>query len=224
MKIINLECGYKDQTVLRKVTYNFAKSKIYGIVGHNGAGKTTLLRTILGLVNKKSGDIIYDSNDTICYVPEKQGLYNDLTVDENIEISCGLIGCYQNSEIEALLDKWKLKTHSEKKAKELSTGLQARLKFLCAMPEHADLIVCDEPTLGVDARTQQMIANELVDCRNNGATVLITSHNLSFIKDICDEILILNNHKVVYFGEASAIKDFESVYLENTEEDNEKCS
>lgn len=224
MKVINLQCGYKNQIVIREVNYEFKKSKVYGIVGHNGAGKTTFLRTILGIVNKKSGELINDSNDNICYIPEKQGLYKELTVVENIKISHGLIDYCADEKIGHLLDKWKLSGYSEKRAKELSTGLQTRLKFLCAFPEHADLIICDEPTLGVDARTQQMIADELMYCRNRGATVIVTSHNLNFIKDICDEILIFNNHEVVYCGEVETIKDFESVYLQHTEEDDEKCS
>lgn len=223
MKLVHVDCGYKDVTVLRDVTYEFEPNKIYGVVGHNGAGKTTMLRTIMGLLDLKNGEILDYSAGRIAYVPERQGIYADLTVYENIKISLDLLGGCDEEEINTLLNKWNLTAHKDKLAKNLSTGLQARVKFITARPNTAQLLICDEPTLGVDARTQKMISSELNNCRKRGGTVIVTSHNLNFIESLCDEIIIINNQKMVYSGSINKIRDFESVYLEYTEEDNEKC-
>lgn len=200
MKLENVCFKYGKNVILENISYEFESGKIYGIVGHNGAGKTTLLRTILGLLAPTSGAIKKNNNTVFSYIPEKQGIYEDLTVSENIRISSGLHNEENVCNIDKLLSKWQLNKNKDTLGKHLSTGQLARLKFICCSVSDSNVLIADEPTLGVDARTNKLMETEFINQKKNGKIVIITSHNIKFIESICDEVIIINNHNIVFEG------------------------
>ncbi|MGN0351495.1 MAG: ATP-binding cassette domain-containing protein [Roseburia sp.] len=219
MKINNLCFNYGKNIILKDITYTFDTGKVYGIVGHNGAGKTTLLRAILGLITPTSGTVINDGKMTFSYVPERQGVYSELTVYQNLYIAYKLHNEFKSHNIDEELKKWHLHKKKNELARNLSTGMLARLKYLCANVQNANILICDEPTMGVDARTQKLMEDEIKSQKDQGKTVIITSHNLQFIEDVCDEVIIINEHKIVFAGKIEDIHNFEALYLEYTEEE-----
>lgn len=219
MEIQNVCFNYGKNIILKDITYTFEQGKVYGIVGHNGAGKTTLLRIMLGLITPLSGSVKKDTGMVCSYVPERQGVYAELTVYQNLFMACRLFRKKKPYEIEEMLKKWHLQNKKNELARNLSTGMLARLKYLCANVQGSNMLLCDEPTMGVDARTQKLMEDEIKSRRDEGKTVIITSHNLKFIEAVCDEVLVINEHKIVFAGKMENIFDFEELYLEYTEEE-----
>lgn len=222
MRISNVSFGYGNKTILEEINIEFQEKHIYGIVGHNGAGKTTLLRLALGILSPQVGTVTNDKFTNIAYMPEKYGLYEELTVEQNLRINCSLMGMMK-LDVENLISEELVKWHLAEKRKELtknlSTGLKQRLNFLCARLKQPSLLLCDEPTLGVDARTQKLLSMELLKMKEEGKTIILTSHNINFIEEVCDTIVIINNSKIVFKDEMKNIKNFSELYLEYSKED-----
>lgn len=221
MRLENICFKYGKNVILENISYEFESGKIYGIVGHNGAGKTTLLRIILGLLSPTSGSVIKDDNTIFSYIPEKQGIYEDLTVGENIRISSELHNEAATCNVDELLSKWHLKKSKDVLGKNISTGQLARLKFICCNIKKSNILIADEPTLGVDARTHKLMEEAIHNQKEQGKIVILTSHNIKFIESICDEVIVINNNNVVFNGNISEIQNFEDLYLEYTQEDEE---
>lgn len=219
MRLENICFKYGKTEILKDINCIFEPGKIYGIVGHNGAGKTTLLRIMLGLLKPTTGSVIKDDNDVFSYIPEKQGIYGDLTVSENIKISLELRGEVGKCIIGDILKKWNLNKNKAVLGKRLSTGQLARLKFICNSVSNANILIADEPTLGVDARTNKLMEEEIKNQKKQGNTVILTSHNIRFIENICDEVIIINNNSIVFSGDIAEIQDFEDLYLDYTTEE-----
>ena len=180
-----------------------------------------MLRLMLGLLSPTEGKIITNDVRLMSYVPEKQGVYSDLTVFQNIYIAYKLYNGESKNNIDELLVRWHLQSKRNELARNLSTGMLARLKFLCANVGNNDVLICDEPTMGVDARTQKLMEDEIKSQKEQGKTVIISSHNIDFIDSICDEVIILNEHRIVFAGKIEEIHNFEELYLEYAKEEEE---
>jgi ABC-type multidrug transport system ATPase subunit len=216
----------KKTEVLNDLDLNLRKGSCHGFLGHNGAGKTTTLRIIMGLLKPENGTVSYcdgfnKRNNVISYMPEYGGIYERLSVGQNIvfrgEIQ-GLTRYTIDNNMEDMLSILGLQERLNEKAGYLSQGLKRRLSLACAMISNPELLILDEPTNGIDPVSLKVITDTLRNINSNGTTILISSHNLHFISQICGEISIIQNGKRIYNSTNIDAASIENLYIEKTNE------
>ena len=221
MKVIevkNITKEYGNHVAVDGINLEIQTGEIYGILGPNGAGKSTLIGMICGLIKKDSGEVIYEEGaanirkwkENIGIVPQDFALYWDLTVEENISFFCSLYG-YKGSELKTrtkkTLDFVELTEVKNKRASELSGGMKRRLNIGCAISHSPKLIIMDEPTVGIDPQSRNHILRSILKLREEGATVIYTSHYMQEVDDICDRIAIIDNGKIIAKGTSDELKE-----------------
>lgn len=221
MKIIEIKNLYKDygnHVAVEGVNLNINEGEIYGLLGPNGAGKSTLISMICGLLNKTSGEIIYDEKtnnirkwkENIGIVPQDFALYWDLTAAENISYFCSLYG-FKGKELKErtarTLEFVGLTDVKDKKAGEFSGGMKRRLNIGCAIAHSPRLIIMDEPTVGIDPQSRNHILESVLKLRDEGATIIYTSHYMQEVDEICDRISIVDKGHIIAEGTSEELKN-----------------
>lgn len=222
LKIENLSFSYKNCEVLKGINYSFNKGEIYSIVGHNGAGKTTLIRLCLNLLPLQKGNIEFKDNTIISYVPDRGGLYEWLTVKQNLEINLELYKKNKQEKqeyIEYYLKKWGLTEKGNVVVRNLSMGQRQRLSIIVAGVNDPDLLFLDEPTNSIDINSQELLNQHLLELKSKGKTIIISSHDIHLIEKVSDKILILDHGKIVFQGQMNEIKDIADIYKKYAEEE-----
>ena len=209
---------YGDMIAVNDIDLKVKKGEIFGILGPNGAGKSTLIGMICGLIKRTSGEIIYEEKETkirkfkenIGIVPQDFALYWDLTAEENIEFFCSLYG-FRGADLKRrvnkVLDFVGLTDVRNKKASEFSGGMKRRLNIGCAIAHSPKLIIMDEPTVGIDPQSRNHILKSVLKLRDEGATVIYTSHYMQEVDDICDRIAIVDKGNVIAEGTSEELKN-----------------
>ena len=217
LEINNIYKEYDNQVAVDGINLEVKKGEIFGILGPNGAGKSTLIGMICGLVKKTSGEIIYEEDskkivkwkENIGIVPQDFALYWDLTARENIRFFCSLYG-YKGSELnkrtDKILDFVGLSDVGNKLATNFSGGMKRRLNIACAIAHSPKLIIMDEPTVGIDPQSRNHILESVLKLRDEGATIIYTSHYMQEVDDICDRIAIVDKGKVIAQGTSEELK------------------
>ena len=221
MKILEIKKiakEYGDIIAVNDIDLKVKKGEIFGILGPNGAGKSTLIGMICGLIKRTSGEIIYEEKETkirkfkenIGIVPQDFALYWDLTAEENIEFFCSLYG-FRGKDLKTrvnnVLDFVGLTDVRNKKASEFSGGMKRRLNIGCAIAHSPKLIIMDEPTVGIDPQSRNHILKSVLKLRDEGATVIYTSHYMQEVDDICDRIAIVDKGNVIAEGTSEELKN-----------------
>lgn len=224
MAIIELKNLYKEygtMTAVNNVSLKINEGEIYGLLGPNGAGKSTLIGMICGLIKITSGEIIYDEKinnirkwkENIGIVPQDFALYWDLTAEENIKYFCSLYG-FKGKELKERTNKTLefvgLTDVRNKKAGEFSGGMKRRLNIGCAIAHSPRLIIMDEPTVGIDPQSRNHILESVLKLRDEGATIIYTSHYMQEVDDICDRISIVDKGHVIAEGTSEELKNLVS--------------
>lgn len=220
MNILEIKDIYKDygnKVAVDGINLKIEKGKIFGILGPNGAGKSTLISMICGLLSKTSGEVVYEekTNDirkwkeNIGIVPQDFALYWDLSAEENVKFFCSLYG-FKGEELQKRTDKVLdfvgLLDVKKQLASSFSGGMKRRLNIACAIAHSPKLIIMDEPTVGVDPQSRNHVLESVLKLRDEGATIIYTSHYMQEVDDICDEIAIVDNGKVIAQGTSSELK------------------
>lgn len=220
MDIINIKEIYKEydkNVAVNGIDLNVKKGEIYGILGPNGAGKSTLIGMICGLVKKDSGEIIYEEDtnnikkwkENIGIVPQDFALYWDLTAEENVKFFCSLYG-YKGEElkrrVEKVLEFVGLTDVKNKVASSYSGGMKRRLNIACAIAHSPKLIIMDEPTVGIDPQSRNHVLESVKKLRDDGATVIYTSHYMQEVDELCDRIAIVDKGKIIAEGTSEELK------------------
>lgn len=221
MKILEIKKLYKDygnHMAVDGIDLKIQKGEIYGILGPNGAGKSTTIGMICGLIKKTSGEVIYEEQtnkigkwkENIGIVPQDFALYWDLTAEENISFFCSLYG-FKGQELKdrtnRTLDFVGLTDVKSKKASEFSGGMKRRLNIGCAIAHSPKLIIMDEPTVGIDPQSRNHILESVKKLRDEGATIIYTSHYMQEVDDICDKIAIIDNGHIIAEGTNDELKE-----------------
>ena len=221
MKILetrNLFKRYKEFVAVNGIDLSIEKGSIYGILGPNGAGKSTTIKMICGLLTKTSGEVIYDEStnnirnwkENIGIVPQEYALYMDLTAEENISFFCSLYG-YKGAELKRRVNRTLefvgLSDVRKKKASEFSGGMKRRLNIGCAIAHSPKLIIMDEPTVGIDPQSRNHILESVLKLREEGSTVIYTSHYMQEVDDICDRIAIVDKGNIIAEGTSEELKN-----------------
>ena len=218
LEIKKISKEYGDMIAVNDIDLEINKGEIFGILGPNGAGKSTLIGMICGLIKRTSGEIIYEEKETdtrrfkenIGIVPQDFALYWDLTAEENIEFFCSLYGFRGKdlkTRVNKVLDFVGLTDVRKKKASEFSGGMKRRLNIGCAISHSPKLIIMDEPTVGIDPQSRNHILKSVLKLRDEGATIIYTSHYMQEVDDICDRIAIVDKGNVIAEGTSEELKN-----------------
>jgi len=218
IEIENIQYSYnKKSIVLTDFSLNIKRGGIIAILGHNGAGKTTLLRLLGKLIAPNAGTIKWNllPNEKIGYMPEGLGLYPKLSGYENVKLQ--LLSANKkpdNETILSIINKIDLGEHTKKLAGYYSTGMKRRLSLACTLVTTPELLLMDEPFLGIDPVSQKIMIDMIHEYKKQDSTAIITTHDLNLVRNICDSFVIIQNGKVVYISvENEEINNIETIYF-----------
>ncbi|MFW6196818.1 MAG: ABC transporter ATP-binding protein [Thermoplasmatota archaeon] len=211
---------------LKDVSFSIDKGEIVGFLGPNGAGKTTTIKCICGLVKPTSGNIkIFDYDGinnnkkaierTSAVLEGNRNIYWRLTARENLEFFGGLQGRAKSEvedEVHKYLDMFDLEEKENTPARKLSRGMQQKLALSCALVRDTDLLLLDEPTLGLDVQTSMELRRFIKKLTEEGEkTILLSSHDMNVVEDVCERVIIINKGEVVTDDKVSNLRDLFNV-------------
>ena len=215
--------SFKNKEVLHGINLHVPEGKIYCIMGPNGAGKSTLLKIISGVERPSEGTISFKNKQwqredlkTIGALIEEPGLFDNLTVEDNIKLKLKLHGV-ENTDQELILNTLGFGDHNQEKVKGFSTGMRQRLGIALAFMGNPDLVVLDEPTNGLDTFGIHELRELLMLEKKQGKTIIIASHMLSEIQKIADRIAILGNGKLLLEEDYEQKADLEELFISTLE-------
>jgi len=210
IQIKNLVFEYPGKRVLHNISFTIAPQTICALVGPNGAGKTTLLRCISSLHHPFSGTVHVNGINVhhqprechkhIAYLTDFFGLYEKLTIQQSLQYmvqAYGIKKSHQKEAIEWVLHRLDLNQHIKKKASELSRGLRQRLGIAYAIIHKPSLILLDEPASGLDPEARRSLSELLLDLKNDGMTIVVSSHILAELEEYSDEMLIIREGQII---------------------------
>ncbi|MDO5850105.1 MAG: ABC transporter ATP-binding protein [Methanobacteriaceae archaeon] len=220
----NLTKKYGNNTVVSGVNMNVERGRIYGLLGRNGAGKTTIMRMLLDLTNPTDGEIklfgtghkenMKENYHKIGSIIETPGFYPNLNAKENLKVLCEIRGNYTDERIDEVISLVNLDNARDKKFKEYSLGMKQRLGLAATIVHKPKLLILDEPINGLDPVGIKEIRDLLISLKNDGTTILISSHILSEIENIADEIGIINEGHLVKELTKEELDDINSQHVE----------
>ena len=208
--------SFGEKVALDHVSVDIPKGKIFGLLGPNGAGKTTLIRIINRITIPNSGTVLFDGRpitqedvEKIGYLPEERGLYRKMKVGEQAMYFAQLKGMSaRDAAIE--LKKWFVRFGIEswwnKKVEELSKGMAQKIQFITTVVHKPALLILDEPFSGFDPVNAQVIREEILRLKEEGATIILSTHNMESVEELCDNIALINKSHVVISGGVDEIR------------------
>ena len=208
--------SFGEKIALDHVSVDIPKGKIFGLLGPNGAGKTTLIRIINRITIPNSGSVLFDGRpitqedvEKIGYLPEERGLYRKMKVGEQAMYFAQLKGMSAR-EASAELKKWFVRFGIEswwnKKVEELSKGMAQKIQFITTVVHKPSLLILDEPFSGFDPVNAQIIREEILRLKEEGATIILSTHNMESVEELCDNIALINKSHVVISGGVEEIR------------------
>lgn len=207
---------YGNYTALNGVSVQVPKGCIYGLLGPNGAGKSSLIRIINRITAPDSGKVFLNGKESqsddvfnIGYLPEERGLYKKMKVGEHIIFLARLRGLSQDEakqKTQFWLKKFDIKSWENKKVEELSKGMQQKIQFIATVIHEPDLYILDEPFSGFDPVNAELLKNELLELKAKGKTIILSTHNMESVEELCDEISLINKSRVVLQGNVKEIR------------------
>ena len=208
--------SFGEKIALDHVSVDIPKGKIFGLLGPNGAGKTTLIRIINRITIPNKGEVLFDGRpitqddvEKIGYLPEERGLYRKMKVGEQAMYFAQLKGM-SSREAAAELKKWFVRFGIEswwnKKVEELSKGMAQKIQFITTVVHKPSLLILDEPFSGFDPVNAQVIREEILRLKEEGATIILSTHNMESVEELCDNIALINKSHVVITGGVDEIR------------------
>lgn len=220
---------YASHTALNDVSISVPRGKVFGLLGPNGAGKTTLIRIINRITAPDSGEVLFDGHAfrpedvmNIGYLPEERGLYKKMKVGEQAIYLARLKGLSHEDAKQRLarwFDKFGIMPWWNKRLEELSKGMQQKVQFIITVLHEPQLLIFDEPFSGFDPVNAEMLKKEILELRDKGHTIIFSTHNMSSVEEVCDDIALINHSQVVLSGHVQEVKErfrtglFEAVTL-----------
>ncbi len=208
--------SYADKIVVDDLSFSVPQNEIFGLIGPNGAGKTTTIRMMMDIIKPDSGDITIlgeklteASKNRLGYLPEERGLYRKLTVIDSIIYLASLKGMDSRSareKADKLLNQTGMLPHGRKKIDELSKGMGQIIQFIVTIIHDPELIILDEPFSGLDPVNTELLKNLIIDLRNQGKAVVLSTHQMNQVEELCDRILMIDNGRNVLYGNPAEIK------------------
>lgn len=219
----NIVKRYQNHTALDHVSIDVHPKTIFGLLGPNGAGKTSLIRIINQITGPDEGTLWFNGEplsakhvSRIGYLPEERGLYKKMEVGEQCLYLARLKGLSQKEAAKRLkywFEKFEIQSWWKKKIEELSKGMQQKVQFIVTVLHEPELIILDEPFSGFDPINANLIKNEILELKEKGSTIILSTHNMGSVEELCDEIALINRSKKILEGNVREIK---KTYHSNT--------
>ncbi|MGM0437343.1 MAG: ABC transporter ATP-binding protein [Bacillota bacterium] len=215
LKVNNITKNYAAKKAVDKVSFDLYDGEILGLLGPNGAGKTTIIRMILNIIAPDEGQISFSEfsikdKHKMGYLPEERGIYKDTKVLETIVYFADLNNMPINESKEKAkywLKKLELEDYENNKIDELSKGMQQKVQFIISIIHKPDLLIVDELFSGLDPVNQDLFKSILEELVENGMSILLSSHRMNMVEELCDRIFLINEGKRVLYGNLNEIKD-----------------
>ena len=198
------------------LSFSIAQNEIFGLIGPNGAGKTTTIRMMMDIIKPDSGEVIVfgeklseASKNRLGYLPEERGLYKKLTVMESIIYLASLKNMDRPSieeKADELLKQTGMLPYKNKRIEKLSKGMGQIIQFIVTIIHDPELIIFDEPFSNLDPINTELIKKVFVDLRNRGKAVILSTHQINQVEELCDRVLMMDNGHNVLYGSLSEIK------------------
>lgn len=208
--------SFGGNDVIRDISFSVEQGEIFGLLGPNGAGKTTLIRMLLDIARPDSGDIrVFGASlgpaakDRIGYLPEERGLYKKTKLVDMLVYLAQLKNVPRKQarvNAEALLRSLGLYEHRGKKVEELSKGMQQKIQFLSSIIHDPDLVILDEPFSGLDPVSTKTVKDRILEHRNAGRTIILSTHMMEQAQSLCDRILMVDRGRRVLYGTVDGIR------------------
>jgi ABC-2 type transport system ATP-binding protein len=198
------------------VSFDVERGEIFGLLGPNGAGKTTTIRIMLdifkperGTVSILGGPMTEEKKERIGYMPEERGLYQDAPLERCLLYLASLKGVSSgeaHQRLGPLLERFDLAAHKSKKVKELSKGMQQKAQIINTIIHHPELIIIDEPFASLDPINTQLVKDLMRELRRQGTTILMSTHQMHQVEELCDRILLIDDGKDVLYGKLDEVR------------------
>lgn len=219
LEIKNLYKNYGEKQVLNNITLTVPRGKIIGLLGKNGTCKTTLIKLINGLLTPTEGEIIFEgekigpqSKLNIAYLPERTYLDKSMTINETLKFFKEF---YSNFDIDKAKDLLKkLDLDENQKIIKMSKGMQEKVQLVLVMSRKADLYILDEPLGGVDPATRDYILDTILTNFNEGASIIISTHLISDIERILDEVIFIDKGEIKLISDADELRNKENASID----------
>ena len=216
LEVENVVKQFAGHLALDSVSLSVPENTIYGLLGPNGAGKTTLIRIINCITAPDSGEVRLNGKritqadvQQIGYLPEERGLYKKMKVGEQALYLAQLKGMTRNDALKALkywFEEFEIQAWWDKKVEELSKGMAQKVQFITTILHNPKLLIFDEPFSGFDPVNADLMKREILNLRKNGATIIFSTHNMATVEDLCENISLVNQSKIVLQGNVSEIR------------------
>lgn len=217
LKLENVRKIYGSLVAVDNLSFSVKNGEIFGLLGENGAGKTTTFRMIMGLLEPDKGKITLDGKkidykvtDKIGFVTEERSLLTKLTVKEMIEYY-GVLKGMDESDIDKKLNYWlekfEITEYKNKKIKELSKGNQQKIQFISAVINDPKLLILDEPFTGLDPINVGLLKDAVKELQKKGCSIIFSSHQMEYIEDFCEQLIILVHGRAILNGSLDEIKE-----------------
>ena len=218
----NVVKQFANHLALNKVSISVREQSIFGLLGPNGAGKTTLIRIINQITAPDEGEMFFagthlvpQHTEQIGYLPEERGLYKKMKVGEQALYLAQLKGLSRqeaNKRLKFWFERFEIKGWWDKKVEELSKGMQQKVQFIVTVIHQPRLLIFDEPFSGFDPINVNILKEEILRLRNEGSTIIFSTHNMGSVEELCDDIALINKSEKILEG---SVKDIKQQYKSN---------
>lgn len=216
LEVNNVSKNYTGHKALDNVSLEVPEGTIYGLLGPNGAGKTTLIRIINHITAPDSGNVIFNGHPLIAadvaqigYLPEERGLYKKMKVGEQALFFARLKGLSKAEATKSLrewFEKFDILSWWNRKVEELSKGMAQKVQFIVTVLHRPKLLIFDEPFSGFDPINANLLKDEIIRLKNEGSTVIFSTHNMSSVEELCENITLINRGKNILTGNVDKIR------------------
>lgn len=219
LELKSLRKAFGEKTVVDGLSFKVSKGEILGFLGPNGAGKSTTISMITTILDLDGGKVLFEGREvngndndfkkSLGYVPQDIALFNDLTAYDNIKFFAslyGLKGSYLKNRVKETLELVGLYDRKDDYPDSFSGGMKRRLNIACSIVHKPELLIMDEPTVGIDPQSRNNILDVTKSLRDEGTTVIYTSHYMEEVEAICTRLIILDSGQIVESGDKEEIK------------------
>jgi len=216
VQVEHISKSFGNVEAVRDVDFEVGKGEIFGLLGPNGAGKTTTIRVMLDIFKPERGSVSIlggamneKKKDLIGYMPEERGLYQDIALERcliYLGTLKGLSASEAQSRLEGYLVRFDLLPHKKKKVKELSKGMQQKAQIIAAILHSPELVIIDEPFTSLDPINTQLVKDLMRELHDQGVTIIMSTHQMHQVEELCDRILLINEGINVLYGNLETIR------------------
>jgi ABC-2 type transport system ATP-binding protein len=217
LEVKNISKSFYRKVALDDVSLQVNSGEIFGLLGPNGAGKTTLIRVINRIIEPDKGSVRFQGDlmteqhlMQIGYLPEERGLYRSMTVEDHALFLGRLRGLSKSDvkrQFEYWIERFGISEWRKKRIEELSKGMAQKVQFICTVLHEPKLLILDEPFSGFDPINVELIKQELIEMRAKGKTIILSSHNMKSVEEICDRVALIHQSKKIMEGRISELQE-----------------